>query len=127
MKTIVFDLETTTHDIRKRFCNPFAKENRIVCFSYLFTDHPEQVFVHDDLTKFLTDFSKADTVVAQNAKFDLLYVLCTTQDTTLFKNKTIYDTKFVEYLLTYQQNKTASLNDLSVKYGGTLKDDRIKE
>jgi DNA polymerase I-like protein with 3'-5' exonuclease and polymerase domains len=39
----------------------------------------------------------------------------------------IWDTQVAEYVLTGQTHKYASLNELALKYGGTLKDDKIKE
>jgi DNA polymerase I-like protein with 3'-5' exonuclease and polymerase domains len=39
----------------------------------------------------------------------------------------VWDTQLAEYLLTAQQAKFASLDEVSVKYGGTFKDDKMKE
>jgi DNA polymerase I-like protein with 3'-5' exonuclease and polymerase domains len=45
----------------------------------------------------------------------------------LVRDHTVWDTQLAEYLLTGQQSSYASLDEVSVKYGGVLKDDRVKE
>jgi len=70
----------------------------------------------------------ASLVVGHNIKFDLLYVL---RNGWLsgkeLMDLQLWDTQHVEYLLSAQQHTYPSLDDCSVKYGGSLKDDRIKE
>jgi DNA polymerase I-like protein with 3'-5' exonuclease and polymerase domains len=69
-----------------------------------------------------------NTLVGHNIKFDLLYILrygwLTGKELT---SLTIWDTQLVEYLLSAQMNTYPSLDECSVKYGGRLKDDKIKE
>jgi len=68
--------------------------------------------------------------VGQNIKFDLLYMKRFFPDSySLFiqHGGKIWDTMQVEYLITGQQSKYASLDKLATKYGGHLKDDKIKE
>lgn len=67
--------------------------------------------------------------VGQNIKFDMHYLM---KDSDGFRKniwpKThLWDTMIAEYILTGQTSQYASLDKLSAKYGGSLKDDRIKE
>jgi DNA polymerase I-like protein with 3'-5' exonuclease and polymerase domains len=67
-------------------------------------------------------------IVGQNIKFDLHYLM---KEINSFRKNlhdyVIWDTALAEYILTGQQSKFMHLNDLAAKYGGTLKDENIKE
>lgn len=70
--------------------------------------------------------SKEDFLIGHNIKFDLLY---------LYRNNAgaylpnLWDTQLAEYLLTGQQHKYASLDELTLKYVGkhALKDSDLKK
>lgn len=69
-------------------------------------------------------------VIGHNIKFDMLYLLTRYPEWREKWDKgevTIYCTQLAEYILTAQQLLYPSLDKCAVKYGGTLKDDRIKE
>jgi len=69
-------------------------------------------------------------IVGHNIKFDMLYLMREFPhevQKALLDNILLWDTMVVEYLISGMQYKFASLDDLAVKYGGTLKDDRIKK
>jgi DNA polymerase I-like protein with 3'-5' exonuclease and polymerase domains len=69
-------------------------------------------------------------IVGQNIKFDLLYLWKDNPrvHTEIYElDIQIWDTQLAEYLLTGQDTKWAKLDDLATKYGGTVKDSRIKE
>ena len=71
-----------------------------------------------------------EILVGQNLKFDLQYLLKEERwRTWLIKESKdcVWDTMIVEYLLTGQEQKMPSLDKLAENYGGTLKDDKIKE
>ena len=72
------------------------------------------------------DFPNDRIYVGHNIKFDMLYWL---KDLSItgFKNLKLWDTMIVEYIITGQQTKYASLDKLSEKYGGTIKDSKIKD
>ena len=80
-------------------------------------------------TKLLLSFcDSADLLVGQNIKFDLLYLMRDEKfRDEVLPNLRIWDTMQVEYLLSGQQTRFASLDYLSDKYGGTLKDKRLEE
>lgn len=106
--------------------DPFHPDNGIVLGLYI---------VGEDKT-YLTSADKAAdvfnhrTIVGHNLKFDLLYMrkFWPDQYREWVKSGGLpWDTMVVEYLLTGQENKMMSLDRASAKYGGTQKDDRIKE
>jgi len=68
-------------------------------------------------------------IVAHNIAFDMLHLMRESPGFLKYmeEGEAIWDTMIVEYLLTGQETKWASLDDLSLKYGGTVKDNRIKE
>lgn len=67
-------------------------------------------------------------LVGHNIKFDLLWLMRYSEKirNNLHKIR-VWDTMVAEYLLTGMTNSMASLDKCSEKYGGTLKDDKIKE
>ena len=69
-------------------------------------------------------------LVGQNIKFDLLHIMNQkdkTGDIPKIGTMRIWDTMVVEYLITGQESTMKSLDELATKYGGNLKDDRLKE
>lgn len=71
------------------------------------------------------------TIIGQNVKFDLHYLRREWGEihwrNWLLAGGSVWDTQLAEYLITGQDHKYASLDDLATKYGGTLKIDVIKE
>lgn len=73
-------------------------------------------------------------LVGHNIKFDLHYLRkerakiqgVPIKEWLATPGNGVWDTQVVEYLLTGQQTKFASLDELSVKYGGTTKPEEIK-
>ncbi len=127
MRTIVADLETTIVKSSRKTANPFDPNNHIVCAAYMFPDESDEVFVTADIEHFMKELSTCDYIIGMNIKFDILYLLNAIKDTKWLKDKKLYDTMFVEYLITGQESSFASLDKLSAIYGGTQKDDKIKE
>ena len=74
--------------------------------------------------------AETNLIVGHNLKFDLLYAY---KERRGFHSHiyeagiNIWCTQLAEYLLTGQDHKWASLDELAKKYGGTLKDSRMKE
>ena len=140
---VAFDTETTTRQTNKKFfpADPFFPDNEIVELGcqYLSTKGtmlPVNTYrlIAGDSSSFIENMSKiwrSDdlVIIAHNLKFDLLYLLRTNPKATLelIKSNAFWDTMFVEYLLTGQAEKFPSLDSCSSKYGGTLKDDKVKE
>ncbi|WLJ70792.1 putative DNA polymerase [Vibrio phage MJW] len=126
-----FDCETTIRnlDIGKLQASPFHPANKMVCFGCKTLD-AEPVVLRPEHADFPTIIRENGVLllVGQNIKFDLLWMMRTYPDfRDMLPNLCIWDTQLAEYLLTGQDHKMASLNELAMKYGGTLKDDRIAE
>lgn len=128
MYTVV-DFETTTKTAFKRKANPFHGRNKIVLCGL----KPEDAAViiepnTDGLQVYLGSLFCTTVLIGHNFKFDMLYIWNKPwfQDW-LAKGGKVWDTMVAEFLLSAQQDKYPSLDDLSLKYGGTLKDDRVKQ
>jgi DNA polymerase I-like protein with 3'-5' exonuclease and polymerase domains len=127
MSVVTVDLETSVRCPVGNFAaHPGWTANKIVAAGWMVEDKYECSYSPNtsnvnNLAYFL---SNATLVVGANIKFDLLY---------LFRDNnyclpTIWDVQLAEYLLTAQQHKYPSLDDMTNKYVGehALKDDRIK-
>lgn len=127
-----FDCETTIRnkDIGSLQASPFHPDNYMVCFGHKLLGKEVIVQRPESDTDFIDTIHKKGVLllVGQNIKFDLLWMMKTYPDfRDLLPYICIWDTQLAEYLLTGQDHKMASLNELATKYGGTLKDDRIAE
>jgi hypothetical protein len=126
------DVETTIHNkgedaIGKMQASPFSPKNRIVYAGYMIGDR-YSLFNPALSTKIGVGRNDC-LIVAHNIAFDMLHLMRESPGFLEYmeEGKAIWDTMIVEYLLTGQETKWASLDDLSLKYGGTVKDNRIKE
>src|SRR3990167_1783448 len=133
------DFETNGQETYGRFCNPLDLNNtqhKIICSCLIFTDPTEQIiytYEYSGLSRdniFTNIFSNPmPRLVGQNIKFDLLWCWNDPALQQAFKaNLCVWDTKYAEYLL-HGQDYTLrySLNELSKRYGGVLKDTRISD
>jgi DNA polymerase I-like protein with 3'-5' exonuclease and polymerase domains len=132
---VVFDLETQTATSYKRKANSLDKRNKIIVSAYQVIDmttgetRPVRIeYSRTGIPQVSLPYEHMDVLVGQNIKFDLLYIW----DDPHFREwlrcgGKIFDTMVGEYLLTAQAHTYASLNDLSLKYGGSIKDDKVKE
>ena len=136
MSYIVIDLETNIKNtIGNNKGSSHCKDNEIVWWGHKYSGK------EPDLSKFLKEhkelrgsgmplyvYNNIEIIVGHNIKFDLLYLL---RDEA-FKNeilphKFIWDTALVEFIITGQEHKFPSLNECAIKYGGTVKPEKIKE
>lgn len=103
--------------------SPFHPDNGIVVEGW---QRDGVLSTETDCTKLVPSSS---TLVGQNIKFDMLYMLRYKPDMMqwVLDGGKLWCTMLAEYLLTSQQSKFISLDKLAMKYGGQLKDDRIKE
>lgn len=123
---VVVDLETSIKNktIGSNKASPFWPDNKVV----LSGRRVKGSRIDTSLEWPASHLTFGFLFVGQNIKFDLLHMLTNGMlEKEDFKNLQIWDTQLVEYLITAQQSKYAKLDDLSVKYGGKLKDDKIKE
>jgi DNA polymerase I-like protein with 3'-5' exonuclease and polymerase domains len=135
MTNLLFlDTETTIYNtgdqaVGNFTANPHNPDNRIVYTGWAADDG------RVEWLKGVPDFMETPprALVCQNIAFDLLYLLHDKQVGEDWRHWTrtgfIWDTMLAEYLLTGQNTKRGelSLDYMSNKYGGTLKDSRMKE
>jgi DNA polymerase I-like protein with 3'-5' exonuclease and polymerase domains len=119
---LVFDVETTIRNhIGNNKGSPFNPLNEVVLWAYCnetaFTSksHPASIYGQSEKSK--------GVLVGHNIKFDMLWARRYEVDT---HYASLWDTQLAEYILSGQTHTFASLDELSEKYGGTLKDDKIK-
>ena len=132
---VVLDLETTVNSSRDFNAAPFDPVNAIVVAGLLTPQ--EEVLIYDfqstdDTNKknFFDAIHNTDLIIGQNVGFDLHYI----RKNMPFINSwyewintiAIWDTQIAEYLLSGHKHKFESLDSLSEKYGGNLKNDAIK-
>ena len=131
MKYLVIDIETESKDYRKRFSDPFEKNNQIVMIqAKVFNREPavlykKNQFIPRDQQINLREIT---LLVGQNIRYDLLYLWNNSDlQTWLMNGGQIWDTKVIDYLI-HGQDRSISyhLDDLSLRYGGKLKPDDTK-
>lgn len=124
MTPLFFDAETTIRcPVGNNKAHPMWRGNSIVMYGYkveggkLRIEHAYKPTGAPDACTFMW--------VGHNIKFDLSYVWRNYPDEPLPR---IWDTQLAEYILTGQQHKYASLDELTEKYVGkhALKDGKIK-
>jgi len=141
MKPIVFDAETNilNKTIGKMKASPFHPDNDIVLGCFYDSERGEYSYISSLITitsiswdrEVVKDiFSEYDMLVGHNIKFDLLYLRKNYNELYLDwlkRGGVVWDTQIVEYLLSGQTHTYPKLDNVSVKYGGELKDDKMKE
>jgi DNA polymerase I-like protein with 3'-5' exonuclease and polymerase domains len=133
-RLLFLDTETTIYNtgdqsVGNFSANPHHADNRIVYTGWAFDNRQ----VH--WLKGVPDFfeNPPQALICQNIAFDLLYLLHDKQYGDDWREWTrkgfIWDTMLAEYLITGQDTTRGhlSLDYMSQKYGGTLKDSRMKE
>ena len=129
---LVLDVET---NIKNRVGNnkgsAHCKDNHVVYYGikYQSTPSPSATYIPKEDRPLVFDARGYDLLVGHNVKFDLLYLL---RDSLKFKKEVfprilIWDTALAEFIITGQEHKFPSLNEVAVKYGGTVKPDKVKE
>lgn len=129
---VYLDTETSIKNrgedaIGKNKASPFHPDNKI-CYTGWLRSSPDMYGMtpHGITSKVLP---KEAVLVAQNVAFDLLHLLSFDEESWMewAEKGVIWDVMLAEYLLTGQEMKWASLDELATIYGGTVKDSRIKE
>lgn len=135
MNYLILDLETTAKCSYKRKGNPFDMRNRCCMWAWKSNTDLDVQYAYDptgikleQCEGFLKSLETCDVIVGHNLKFDLTYYW---KDEWLFnflkRGGMIFDTMVAEYLLSAQQVRYPSLNYVSEKYGGELKDEQVKK
>jgi DNA polymerase I-like protein with 3'-5' exonuclease and polymerase domains len=130
---VVLDLETSVDAPKPHFrATPFHKDNQVVLWGNtnsnldIETNTTRTVLV-EALDKSLIE-GKKPTIVGHNVSFDYHYVLrdFDVSPSHVLRHTNLWDTQLAEFVLSKQQSKDNSLDSIAEKYGGYLKDDRIK-
>jgi DNA polymerase I-like protein with 3'-5' exonuclease and polymerase domains len=131
-KFIAVDVETTLNgDEDTGTAHPMHPKNYIVWYG-LSTGYEDSLAVDNvelfvDKLKVIDKYIVDKTFCGHNISFDLMYLYKDSILKSYFQSQTIWDTQLAEYILTGQQSKFSSLDELSVKYGLPVKDDKIKK
>lgn len=135
MTYIVFDAETTVknnpdvsdYTVGDEWGSPFHPQNKVVLSGWV-TEGSSEVILSEGVPNLDSRITK---LVGHNVRFDMHYLYKHSgkvfEEWLYNPNNMVWDTQIVEYLLTAQQTKFASLDELSERYGGTLKDSGIKQ
>ena len=135
-----FDLETTCRTSYKRKANMFDPSNWIVASGAERNGDPAQrtaFYWHaldkrpfDWFTRMLND---SKILVGVNIKFDILYAVREPKNLEAWmdfvaKGGSVWDCQLAEYLLhgMTQENHMLSMDEMVVRYGGSLKQDEVK-
>ena len=124
---LTIDLETTLNgnpDIG--LAHPMCKDNKWVYCGFKYTVDKNVFIVENRGQDMFIDVSGVDFLVGHNIPFDLLYLYKNNRTKDYLQKYQLWDTQLAEYILTGQQNRFASLDQLAVKYGLPLKADKIK-
>lgn len=138
MKHITYlDTETTINNsgddaIGKNKASPFHPNNYIVWVGWKPRGGQYCRDKRDSTTLLSPDPRNVSMLVGQNIGFDLLHLMMDKDvgpEWIEWAQTTgrIWDTMIAEYLLTGQEDKFISLDNLSDRYGGTIKDSRMKD
>lgn len=145
-KPVVLDCETNIRNqsVGNNKASPFYKDNGVVLGMFYSSNGmghikpytTDNIIFGDSVSRKISDevvqfaLENYNVIVGHNIKFDLLYLR-------KFYNKlyldwlkrggTVWDTQVVEYLLSGQTHLYPSLDQVAERYGGTLKDEKIKE
>jgi len=141
IKYNVVDIETSIKNVGdeavgKMKASPFCSENKIVLTGYKSYDM-DNIEAGLDLVNGVycrknpsVDelIDEVDILVGQNIKFDMLYLMRDMPEVKewLEEGGQVWDTQLAQYILEGQQKIFPSLDYIAPKYGGTVKDDRIK-
>eukprot|EP01061_Rhynchopus_euleeides_P014796 TRINITY_DN254_c0_g2_i1.p1 TRINITY_DN254_c0_g2~~TRINITY_DN254_c0_g2_i1.p1 ORF type:complete len:846 (+),score=325.91 TRINITY_DN254_c0_g2_i1:62-2539(+) len=129
---MVVDFETTIKAAHKRKASPFDRDNRIVYTASVTPGGEAEVTgpfdTREGYADVFPDLTGVDCLVGHNIKFDLLYCWTNPQLRDFFrKGGVIWDTMYAEYVLNGHREMKLSLDALSLKYGGELKDEFIAQ
>lgn len=133
---IVFDVEATIRcPIGTNKANPHWKGNHIVLASVKTNTEPARtgwVSSEPDANRLIGEWLQLHMrgkkiVVGQNLPFDIQWLWRASDRKVDFSETTLWDIGLAEYVLTGQESKFPSLDEMSVKYGLPVKDKRIKE
>lgn len=132
MGVCTVDLETTMKNIGegsvgKMKSSPFYRDNRIVAHGVNLFNTTNTWY--ETTPPYADILNNSEVLVAHNMQFDLKYLLRDHKELFLewLADGKLWCTMIAEYILSGMTHKFPSLNELSAKYGGSQKADKIKE
>lgn len=127
---VVFDLEATIRcPVGSLQANPHWPSNFVVCAAFTVgsgVNHSYNNVAGTPVTQMVVDaINHRRIVVGHNLLFDLQWLKRDTANTLDLSEKTLWDTALAEYVLSGQESKFPSLNEVATKYGLPIKDDKV--
>ena len=127
---VAVDVETTLNGNEDvGLAHPMHPDNKVVAFGMCYDKSlPNAWYDEDTFTAAVYEMPPGAVVCGHNLAFDLMYLYKTSNFLKEeLQNRRIWDTQLAEYILSAQQTKWSSLDELSVQYGLPIKDDGIKK
>jgi DNA polymerase I-like protein with 3'-5' exonuclease and polymerase domains len=128
---VAIDVETTLNGNEDvGLAHPMHPDNYVVAFGYCSELNNVPITTYDSIEfedRIVEEIEKA-TFCGHNISFDLVHLYRTSLVLKhALQHHPIWDTQLAEYILSAQQIKWSSLDELSIKYGLPVKDDGIKK
>jgi DNA polymerase I-like protein with 3'-5' exonuclease and polymerase domains len=127
---VAIDVETTLNGNEEvGLAHPMHPDNRVVAFGFCYEGGtPSALYDQDSFAASMCEMPPGAIVCGHNLAFDLMYLYRTNEFLKEeLQGRRIWDTQLAEYILSAQQTKWSSLDELSVQYGLPVKDDKIKK
>ena len=127
---VAIDVETTLNGNEEvGLAHPMHPDNEVVAFGMCYDGgKPYAVYDKECFVTHVCEMPPGAVVCGHNLSFDLMYLY---RESIFLKEelqgRLIWDTQLAEYILSAQQTKWSSLDELSVQYGLPVKDDKIKK
>ena len=130
MRLLTIDVETTMNapDVLGK-SHPMWPENKVVLLGVQFKDDElpaKATHIVELPFPGMLEYSPAvDFIVGCNLSFDLCYLYRNSEIKRGLQSLRLWDIQLAEYLLSGQQSKWPSLDEMSIKYGLPVKDDKV--
>ena len=130
-KFVAIDVETTLNGNEDvGLAHPMHPDNRVVAWGIhkdLPGYDPQTTYTEGMFEALVNACDSSNVICGHNLAFDLMYLYKNPTLKSLLQERKIWDTQLAEYILSAQQTKWSSLDELSIKYGLPVKDDTIKK
>jgi len=127
---VAVDVETTLNGNEEvGLAHPMHPDNEVVAFGMCYDgSKPYATYDAENFVTSICELPPGAVICGHNLAFDLMYLY----KTSIFlkedlQDRLIWDTQLAEYILSAQQTKWSSLDELSIQYGLPVKDDKIKK
>jgi DNA polymerase I-like protein with 3'-5' exonuclease and polymerase domains len=128
---VAIDVETTLNGNEDvGLAHPMHPDNRVVAWGIhkdLPGYDPQTTYTEGMFEALVNACDSSNVICGHNLAFDLMYLYKNPTLKSLLQERKIWDTQLAEYILSAQQTKWSSLDELSIKYGLPVKDDTIKK